>query len=228
MMSAAACRAFAQRLAGAFPPLADPLLFARELFNEPAAVGALWPSSKRLARRMAARVPVHRDGLVIELGGGTGAVTEALLARGISPERLLVIERSPLFVRHLRARFPGVTVLQGDAIRLAHLVPRDRAVDAIVSSLPLRSLPPRDVATIVAQWWALLATGGTVVQFTYALSRRRRLSLPGFSERASEIVWGNLPPARVLALECHRPHASHLQRGSARHAGEHITTASLP
>lgn len=201
-------RTLARRLASALQ-VSAPWLFARELLNQPAAVGAVWPSSSQLARRMAARVPRHGEGLVVELGGGTGAVTQALLQREIAPERLLVIERSPVFVRHLRARFPSVTVLQGNAAELADLLPPGSHVDAIVSSLPLRSLPPQDAAAIVAQWRALLAAGATVVQFTYVLRGTGHLPPPGFLERASDIVWANLPPARVLALQC-RP----LIRGS--------------
>jgi phospholipid N-methyltransferase len=146
-------------------------------------------------------VPRDGDGLVVELGGGTGAVTKALLHRGIVPARLMVIECSPVFVRHLRARFPEVSILQGDAAKLGELLPRGSHIDAIVSSLPLRSLPAREAAAVVAQWRALVRDGGIVVQFTYDLRNNERQSLPGFLQRASDIVWANLPPARVLALE---------------------------
>jgi SAM-dependent methyltransferase len=120
-----------------------PWLFAREMLTEPAVVGAIWPSSRWLARSVASRVPCYGDGLVVELGGGTGAVTNALLQRGIVPGRLMVIECSAVFVRHLRARFPGVTILHGDAAKLGELLPHGRHIDAIVSGLPLRSLPAR-------------------------------------------------------------------------------------
>jgi phospholipid N-methyltransferase len=84
---------------------------------------------------------------------------------------------------------------------LADLLQPGRQIDAIVSSLPLRSLPRRDAVAIVAQWRALLAAGGTVVQFTYDLRGTAHRPPPGFLKRASDIVWANLPPARVLALE---------------------------
>ena len=199
-MADAVHRALARRLANA-RQVCGPCLFAWEMFSQPASVGAIWPSSRRLARSVASRVPRHGHGLVVELGGGTGAVTHALLHRGIAPGRLVVIECSPVFVRHLRARFPGVAILQGDAAELGELLPRGSHIDAIVSSLPLRSLPAREAAAIVAQWSALIADGGIVVQFTYDLRGTGRQPLPGFLQRASDIVWANLPPARVLALE---------------------------
>ncbi len=201
-MPVTAHRPLARGLARALR-ISESWLFARELFHQPSAIGAIWPSSSRLATRMAARVPRHRDGLVVELGAGTGAVTQALLKDGIAPRRLVVIERSARFVRYLRLRFPGVRVLQGDAAHLTDLLPPGQPIDAIVSSLPLRSLPPKVAAAIVAQWWTLLPVGGTVIQYTYDLRARGLASLPGFLERASDIVWANLPPARVMALECH-------------------------
>lgn len=199
-MADAFCRPIARLVADAQESCA-PWLFAREMFSQPAAVGAIWPSSRRLARSVASQVPPHGDGLVVELGGGTGVVTQALLQRGIAPERLTVVERSAVFVRHLRARFPQVTILLGDAVELGELLPHGRHIDAIVSSLPLRSLPTREATAIVEQWRALVADGSLVVQYTYDLRSTQHPLLLGFLQRASEIVWTNLPPARVLALQ---------------------------
>src|SRR5512143_2865500 len=114
MRPAALRRALARRFAKA-RHAGGALLFAWEMLRRPSAVGAIWPSSRRLAKNVASRVPVSGDGLVIELGGGTGVVTHALLQRGIAPGRLVVIERSAVFVRHLRKRFPDVQIVHGDA-----------------------------------------------------------------------------------------------------------------
>ena len=178
-----------------------PSIFLREWIRHPAEVGAVWPSSDRLARRMAACVPRSGDGLVIELGAGTGCVTKALLEGGIRADRLVVVERSLHFVRHLRRRFPSLKVLHGDALRLAALVPAAAKVDAIVSSLPLRSLPQADARQIVSQWPLVLCRGGHAVQFSYDLRNRLRHECSGLEQRASQMVWANVPPARVFVLE---------------------------
>jgi phospholipid N-methyltransferase len=178
-----------------------PWLFVREMFDQSSTVGAIWPSSGYLARSMARSVPLLGDGLVIELGGGTGVVTQALLDHGISPQRLCVVERSAAFARHLRQRFPQLTVVEGCATELSQLLPKGRPVDAIVSSLPLRSMPKRDVAAIRSQWHALLRPGGIVIQFTYDLFGAGRHPSHGYQLRSSRIVWANLPPARVRALQ---------------------------
>lgn len=179
----------------------SPRLFLREWINRPGRVGAVWPSSKRLAQCMAAQTPMSGTGLVIELGGGTGVITQALLAQGLSRERLRVVERSPAFARHLRQRFPSVQVIQGDAARLAVLLPEHAAIDAVVSSLPLRSLPRAEALAIVEQWRCVLPAGGALLQFSYALQASADWLGAGFALRDSQLIWRNLPPARVMRFE---------------------------
>src|SRR5690606_27501302 len=87
-----------------------PSLFLQELCATPGSIGAICPSSRYLASQMARQVPVDDSGLIIELGAGTGAITQALLDHGIAPERLLVVEYSGSFVQRLRTRFPQIKV----------------------------------------------------------------------------------------------------------------------
>jgi phospholipid N-methyltransferase len=174
-------------------------IFLRELVANPREVGAVWPSSRQLAKRIAAAVPYDGKGKVVELGGGTGAVTEALLARGITPERLLVVERAPNLVALLRARFPRVQVVEGDAMHLTDLLRDEAEISVIVSGLPLRSLPSRVVATVIREVSEVLEPGGLFIQFTYLMRPQRSLS-QRFSAISSRLVLGNLPPARVWAF----------------------------
>lgn len=176
-------------------------LFLREYVAHPSAIGSVWPSSPWLVRSMARSIPVQGDGLVIELGAGTGVVTQALLDRGIAPERLRVIEREPKFVRLLRRRFPALQVIRGDARDLATCLGEGVAVDAIVSSLPLRAFESQDVAAVLHQWRTLLRPGGQVVQFTYVLYGGELSGLRnGFAECERHIVWANVPPAKLTVF----------------------------
>ncbi|WP_323000057.1 class I SAM-dependent methyltransferase [Castellaniella sp.] len=184
------------RLAGLVQTV-SPGLFLREWVARPGSVGAVWPSSRHLARQMAAQVPLSGDGLIVELGAGTGAVTQALLDRGIPARRLWIVERSPAFVQHLRYRFPALTVVGGDAVDLESLLPANKKVDTVVSSLPLRSLPDDVVGAVFDQWRRCLAVDGCLVQFTYALWGRNTDLFAGFAEAPCRYVWRNMPPARV-------------------------------
>ena len=193
-----------QTLEGMAPSLRPALLLDRfgraEAFmgqwaRAPRSVGALCPSGVHLARRMAAMLPPG-DGLVVELGAGTGAVTRALRAC-VAPERLLVLERLPAFCRVLRNRFPELTVILCDATRLAEYLPANRPVAAVVSSLPLLSLPAPVQQAIVEQMRAATARSGCIIQFTYALWGCSPLVRAGCRREKRGLVLRNLPPAKV-------------------------------
>ena len=102
--------------------LDDEVRFIRSWLEKPLAIGAVTPSGRFLARTMARYVDTEIPGPVIELGPGTGPVTEALVARGVHPSRLVLVEFNPAFCRLLRSRYPEATVVQGDAYALKRLL----------------------------------------------------------------------------------------------------------
>src|SRR5476651_765422 len=153
------------------PRLDDEMQFIRSWFEKPLSTGAVMPSSKALARTMARYVDPQSSGPVIELGPGTGPVTEALVQRGIDPKRLVLVEFDPDFCRLLRTRYPAATVVQGDAYRLKRLLSdtvREPAA-AMVSGLPLVTKPLRTRLRLMSDALSFMAPGAPFVQFTYAM-----------------------------------------------------------
>jgi phosphatidylethanolamine/phosphatidyl-N-methylethanolamine N-methyltransferase len=179
--------------------LDDEMQFIRTWFEKPISTGAVMPSSKALARTMARYVDPQSTGPVIELGPGTGPVTQALVQRGIDPKRLVLVEFNPDFCRLLRSRYPAATVVQGDAYRLRRLLSTTiRApAAAIVSGLPLVTKPLRTRLRLISDAMALLAPGAPFIQFTYAMVPPIPRALSGIKAEASDLIWMNLPPARV-------------------------------
>jgi len=180
-------------------PLDDELQFIRSWIDKPLAVGAVMPSGKVLARTMARYVDPASDGPIIELGPGTGPVTEALVKRGIDPKRLVLVEFNPDFCRLLRTRYPAATVVQGDAYRLRRLLGTllKEPAAAVVSGLPLVTKPLRTRLRLISDAMALLAPNAPFVQFTYSVAPPIPKDLSGISAEASERIWMNVPPARV-------------------------------
>jgi phosphatidylethanolamine/phosphatidyl-N-methylethanolamine N-methyltransferase len=168
--------------------------FLRGLLKDPRGVSAPTPSSPALAATMAERVDPLRPGLVVELGAGTGVVTEALLARGISPERLVVIEHSAYFADLLRSRFPDATVIQGDAFAFERYLPPDAKVSAVVSGVPLLNFPLWRRKTLIERALAVQDGGGRFVQLSYGW---KPPIAPGRRELSKTIVWRNFPPAHI-------------------------------
>lgn len=179
------------------------VLFVREVIDNPGAMGAICPSFPALTQQIAAQIPVEGEGLILELGGGTGTVTAALLKKGIAPERLVVIERSEKLARHLARRFPSIRIIQGDAAHLAELLGEEtHKVSAIVSSLPLRSLPEGTVKAIALQLEQVLVPGTLFVQYTYRHQAPSISLTRQWINVYSDIIWTNLPPARLDVFQC--------------------------
>lgn len=193
-------------------------LFLKQLLTNPRAIGAACPSSSKLAHQIAACVPYHFNGNIIELGPGTGVVTEALIKRKIPSHRIIAVEYSEELIRHLRVKFQDVILIHGDAAKLRELVSShlsDEKVDVIVSSLPLKSLPKATVKEIAHEVDSLLSESGRIIQFTYDLRKSNDSPFPNFHMRHSKIVWRNIPPARVCVYE--RKPKSTTRASSAHH-----------
>lgn len=180
-----------------FPIRPPAWLFLRELLRDPGAIGALCASSERLAERIARQVDLRQEGWVVELGAGTGVVTAALLRHGVHPERLLVIERSAELAHHLRVRFPHLRIICGDALLGRALVGMEGPIAALVSGLPLRSLPALQVAQLTRAWGGALGQGARVIQFTYVRHGVSAWLSAGLLQAGGDMVWANLPPARI-------------------------------
>jgi phosphatidylethanolamine/phosphatidyl-N-methylethanolamine N-methyltransferase len=177
----------------------DEVHFIRSWLEKPLSTGAVTPSSKLLARTMAGYVDPEIAGPVIELGPGTGPVTEALVSQGIDPARLVLVEFNPTFCRLLRVRYPTATVVQGDAYGLQRLLGTllRQPAAAVVSGLPLFTKPPKMRLRLVQEAFALMAPQAPFIQFTYAMVPPIPKALSGVTAEASERIWMNLPPARV-------------------------------
>jgi phosphatidylethanolamine/phosphatidyl-N-methylethanolamine N-methyltransferase len=179
--------------------LDDEVRFIRSWIERPLSIGAVTPSGKVLARTMARYVDPYSDGPVVELGPGTGPVTEALVQAGVEPSRLVLVEFNPAFCKILRARYPDATLVQGDAYSLRRLLETLllQPAAAVVSGLPLVTKPIRMRLRLIRDAFDLMLPGAPFVQFTYSVASPLPRRLGGFSVEASERIWMNIPPARV-------------------------------
>lgn len=184
--------------------LADSARFIRQWVENPRLIGAVSPSGPALAKAMASYVDLKKEGPIIELGPGTGPVTQALLARGIAPERLVLVEYEQGFCHLLAERYPGVQIVQGDAYSLKNTLNNKLAAQpvTIVSSLPLLVRPERDRVELLHQAFELMGADGLFIQFTYGLTKSpmpmHAHSINGaYVGKGSAPILFNIPPARV-------------------------------
>ena len=155
-------------------------------------------SSKFLARAVASYVDIQSDAPVIELGPGTGAITDAMIARGVAEKRLVLVEFDPGFCALMRERYPQATVIQGDAYNLDQTLAGLTAPgSAMVSGLPIVTRPMPVRVKLMRDAFLKLEPGAPFIQFTYSVAPPIPKSQPGVVTKASERIWMNLPPARV-------------------------------
>lgn len=169
--------------------------------KKPRQTASVVPSSRYLARLMVDRID-PQDGRVLELGGGTGVFTRAILETGLPPEKLEVVEINPAFARGLRRHFPHVSILETPAQIVSTATagaPGDYQV--VVSGLPLLAIDRRVHVDILGEAFRMLRPGGSFVQFTYSMRppvSREVIDALGLEVvRAGQTV-RNFPPATVF------------------------------
>lgn len=185
--------------------LSDSTVFLREWIANPQRTGAVAPSSPQLGAAMARWLPRNPESYVLELGPGTGAVTDALLKYGLREDRLIGIDNNPALAKILRKRFPQAHMITGDAWDLdkllAELPQPVESVGAVISSLPLLNFPKEKADALAQKIRAVLEPRGRWVQYTYHILKDRSRGGDDFRLIASKIVWFNLPPARVSVYQ---------------------------
>jgi phosphatidylethanolamine/phosphatidyl-N-methylethanolamine N-methyltransferase len=185
--------------------LDDQARFIKSWLDNPLMAGAVSPSGRFLARMMASYVDPAAQGPIIELGPGTGPVTQALIQHGVAPERLVLVEYDEAFCKLLAQRFPGAQIIQGDAYRLRATLAGvlSEPAAAVVSSLPLLTRPDAQRLALLADAFALMRPDAPFIQFTYGIGspiprkKTHAVAMPAFNAETSPPVLLNLPPARV-------------------------------
>ena len=177
------------------------LSFICEWIKSPRKVGSVVPSGPFLARKMAQEVQPQIPGVIIELGGGTGSLTQALLKR-VSAERLIVIESNKGLARLLQLKFPNVCVLHNDAKNLSLILAKEKIneINCIISGLPLLSIKATTRHKILYASFSLLAPGRKFIQFTYGPQSpipKNIIAKHNLSASVKTKAWLNIPPAKI-------------------------------
>lgn len=184
------------------------LRFIGQWLKNPRQTASVTPSSPELAAAMLAEFPASTS-RVIELGGGTGAITRALVDHGIAGRQLLVLELNQQLHAHLHVQFPQELLVLGNAGELAQLAAGagfldEGLADAVVSGLGMLSMDRISATRILENAFACLRPDGRFIQFTYGPTSpvmESVLADMGLSMRRGEFVLRNVPPATVWVYQ---------------------------
>ena len=177
----------------------DEFRFLKTFATSPLKMGSITSTSRPLADLMVRHARPDPARYTLEIGPGTGVVTEALIRAGIPPERIVSVEFDRDFCRHLRKRFPKVNVIHGDALDLDNVLGAFRSVtfSAGLSGIPLLNLPKAKRAPYLESVLDRLAPGGIVTQLSYSFVPPQE-AIPGhLAVDKSKWVTFNLPPGRA-------------------------------
>jgi phosphatidylethanolamine/phosphatidyl-N-methylethanolamine N-methyltransferase len=184
------------------PILANSLPFLLSWSRDPIAVGLPFASSYWSARRIARAAldaAVAGAGPVLELGAGTGPVTQALVDAGCPADQIVAVERDEELCRCLEKRFAGLHVLHGDALRLGKVIANIRAFSArvVLSGLPMRAVPPELAWRCYADALRFLPSGGAIIQYTYGFRPPVDPTATALEATFVGREWRNLPPIGI-------------------------------
>jgi phospholipid N-methyltransferase len=178
------------------------LFFLRQYLRNPFGTGGVAPSGRQLAKLMVSKLAPQPSEVIVELGPGTGAFTRELLAQGVEPANLILVEFNKAFVKYLRREFPSLCIVEGSAQDLPQLLKTlgHASANKIISGIPLRSMKPRECRQIAMAVAAVLEPGGMFVQFSYFKASPVPEAVAAEAGLAGQCVGSalnNVPPAFV-------------------------------
>lgn len=161
-------------------------------------VASIAPSSRWLAAATCRHVSPNRPQTILELGAGTGAVTDVACRRMHPASRLIAVEIAPHFARHLAARCPRAQVLCGDVLNLDAELDRLEVgpIDLVLNGLPTPSLPPA-VNRAVFETLNRRASSAWISQLTVMPWVYKPMYHRLFEEVHFDLVPLNIPPGGV-------------------------------
>lgn len=176
--------------------------FIKQYFLHPRQVGAVKPSSKRLAKRMLHHVNFEKARCIAEYGPGTGVFTDEIIRLKKDDTLFLIFEVNDSFCEKLKKKYenvPNTHVIHDSAEHIGlylckYNVPR---VNYVISGLPFASLPAEESDRILKECRKYLSTRGLFITFQYTLLKVK-LFQRYFSIAMVERENLNIPPAYVL------------------------------
>lgn len=176
--------------------------FLKQYLRNPFGTGAVAPSGRQLAKLMVAKIAPQPSEVIVELGPGTGSFTRELLAQGVDPANLILVEFNTEFIKFLKGEFPGLRIVEGAAQDLPQLLKAlgQASVKKIISGIPLRSMKPADCRQIAKAVAAVLEPGGLFVQFSYFKASpvpKEVAAEVGLTGECVGSAMNNVPPAFV-------------------------------
>lgn len=176
------------------------ILFFKRLVKNPRSLGAIVPSSEALGKFIAEQIDVAGSSPLVEIGAGTGSLTQALLRAGVPPSRLYVVELDRALSAYLKSTLPShVHLITGDACELQNLLPPSIIgnVSTVISGIPMMNLSLETQMALTHSCLSVLKPEGRILQFTYGPISPLPAKKLGLDKKKLGHVFLNFPPATI-------------------------------
>ena len=181
----------------------DSALFLKSWFHSPKQMGTLFPSSPATSKMIASLIKDPKNSIVIELGAGTGQVTDEIMAIQIPEDRFVTVEYDSILFKELAMKYPsGLNLLNIDAADMLEELPEQfiGKTDYVISTLPLITLEKSKAQKIVDSIFKVLKPGGVYVQVTLSPFKPKYMEEMGLRTTKLFVSWVNLPPMHVWRI----------------------------
>lgn len=178
----------------------DSYLFLKSWFDSPKKMGTLLPSSSKTGKKIADLIKDVENVLVVELGAGTGQITEKIVEGGVQPDNFVTVEYDERFCKELHKRFPTLpSILNIDAADTIKHLPAKfiGKTDYLISTLPLITLGEEKAKTIVNEIFKVLKPNGVYIQVTLSPFKPKYIDELGLKATKLCVSWLNFPPMHV-------------------------------
>ena len=177
-------------------------LFLKSWFDSPTRMGALFPSFARTGRILASIIKDQANVNVVELGAGTGQVTDQIIAAGVNLDNFATIEFDTHFCNEVRNKHPGIRILNIDAATMEENLPKRFVgnTDYIISTLPLITLGEKKAKEVIEAVFKVLKPGGVYIQITFSPIKPKYMKKLGLRAKKICVAWINLPPTHIWRI----------------------------
>jgi len=166
-------------------------------------VGTLTPCSPAAAKKMTKPVDFSKAEVIVELGGGTGAITKEILKNMNAETKLFVFEINPNFAKSLRELSDGRMVVINDSA--TKIVERLKSfgvqkADYVISTLPLALMDKPTKDEVFKAVTDVLKVKGRYIQIQYSLVSKKQIK-EKFGNIKVDFTPLNFPPAFFYICE---------------------------
>ena len=175
-------------------------LFFINFFKNPLTNASIIPTSKTAAQAMLQDINFEKVNTVIELGSGTGTVSEKIIKNCKPDTKIILVEFEPDYVKILKDKFGNKVIIENQSAHLLEEILKKhkiKKIDLIVSELPFL---PKDIKQELFKSLKKQTENGTIFRFLTYMPRIMKHVYKDLPIKKKYFVIKNFPPLWIFGI----------------------------